>query len=173
MDKFILPIYYIDMDHEKWIVAWICESILVCLHDWIIIVFNIECFIMMHGYIYMMIACQLIMMDLFDFNDYVMPKHDKWVICLLIFECIYVSWLCKIYAWCMNYMFELIIFWMFIIMIHALKWLLRCFGITNDLGIDQICRKVNMVQKGSHEPASHLPQVASRLGAVPNPRASG
>ena len=50
---------------------------LVCLHDEIIIVFNIECFIIMHGYIFMMIACQLIMIDLFDFDDYVMPKLDK------------------------------------------------------------------------------------------------
>ena len=37
---------------------------------------------MMHGYIFMMIACQLIMIDLFDFNDYVMPKLDKVMICL-------------------------------------------------------------------------------------------
>ena len=50
---------------------------LVCLHDRIIIVYNIECFIMMHGYIYKMIACQLIMIALFDFDDYVMPKLDK------------------------------------------------------------------------------------------------
>ena len=55
---------------------------LICLHDGIIIVFNIECFIMMHGYIYKMIACQLIMIALFDFDDYIMPKLDKLVICL-------------------------------------------------------------------------------------------
>ena len=59
------------MDHDKWIIALICESLLVCLHDWI--VFNIECFIMMHGYRYKIIACQLIMIALFDFDDYVMP----------------------------------------------------------------------------------------------------
>jgi len=40
-------------------------------------VFNIECFIMMHGYIYKMIACQLIMMVLFDVNVYEVFKHDR------------------------------------------------------------------------------------------------
>ena len=34
-------------------------------------------FIVMHGYIYMMIAYQLIMMDLFDVNVYEVFKHDS------------------------------------------------------------------------------------------------
>ena len=51
-----------------------------------------------------------------------------WPFCILLsFECLYASWL---YACWMDYLFELIIFWMFKIMNHALNWLLRCFRIT-------------------------------------------
>ena len=42
-----LPYWFCWIDHDGWIIAWICESVLVCLHDGIIIVYNIEWFIMM------------------------------------------------------------------------------------------------------------------------------
>ena len=52
------------MNHDK----WNCESMLVCLHDGIIIACNIEWFIMM---------------DLFDVNVYEVFKHDSQVVCLI------------------------------------------------------------------------------------------
>ena len=54
----ILTILICWMNHDK----WICETMLVCLHDGIIIVCNIEWFIMM---------------DLFDVNVYEMFKYDS------------------------------------------------------------------------------------------------